>query len=92
MTLQARQGGNLPFNFGGMTKKKVNAASFQGTLLALTGFRCRFQDIGIVLAVKGLVQSNPSPCTNLPIERCRMFALSCMVKLVSRGKRLAKVN
>ena len=50
-------------------------------MLALAGFRCRFQDIGIVLAVKGLMQSNLSPCTDLLIERRRVFALLCMVTI-----------
>ena len=31
-------------------------------------------------------------CANLLIDHRCVFALSCMVKLVSRGKRLAKVN
>ncbi len=44
--LQARQSGNLPFNFGGIDQK-VNAALFQGTLLALAGFRCPRQNIGV---------------------------------------------
>jgi len=59
LTLQARQSGNLPFNFGGMTQK-VNAALFQGTLLALAGFRCRCQGIGVALAVKLDVARCPS--------------------------------
>ena len=31
--------------------KKINAALFQGTLLALAGFRCRCHSIGVALAV-----------------------------------------
>ncbi|ATP53186.1 hypothetical protein [Collinsella aerofaciens] len=47
MTLQARQGGNLPFNFGGIDLL-VMPPKLKGRLLALAGFRCRCQNIDVV--------------------------------------------
>ena len=44
--LQARQSGNLPFNFGGIDQK-VNAAEVERQIAALAGFRCPRQNIGV---------------------------------------------
>ncbi len=55
-------------------------------------FRCSGVGFGFRSRPVWEAMAQNPPCANLSIERRCMFALSCMVKLVSLGKRLAKVN
>ena len=47
-TLKPRQSGNLPFNFGDMTRRSM-PPRFKAPLLALAGFRCLRQNIDVTV-------------------------------------------